>query len=212
MFEVQRLGLVPYEPTWDRQKELVKKVDEGNIPDQLLLLEHKDTITLGRRSDTENLLFSHEGYRQQGIDVVEIDRGGDVTYHGPGQLVGYPLFFLADMGPRQYIRDLEDVLIATLQHWGIKGERKEAYTGVWVGNQKIAAIGVKFNRARVKKGNITSHGFALNVNTDLRYFQMIVPCGIQEYGVTSMEQVLGKRVEMAEVMEKVTCIMREMFC
>jgi lipoyl(octanoyl) transferase len=211
MFEVHRLGLVPYESTWDKQKELVKQVDEGIVPNQLLLLEHAHTITLGRRSDEENLLFSHEAYRDQGVDVVEIDRGGDVTYHGPGQLVGYPIFFLENLGPRQYIQYLEEVLITTLQHWGIKGERKEAYTGVWVDNEKIAAIGVKFNRGRVKRGNITSHGFALNVNTDLRYFQMIVPCGIQEYGVTSMEKLLGKRVEMEEVMEEVTSAMDKVF-
>lgn len=211
MFEVQHLGLVPYEPTWEKQKKLVKEIDVGNVPNQLLLLEHTHTITQGRRSNKENLLFSYENYRKQGVEVIEIDRGGDVTYHGPGQLIGYPLFFLENKGPRQYIRDLEEVLIASLRNWNIIAERNESYTGVWVGNKKIAAIGVKFNRARVKKGNITSHGFALNVNTDLHYFQMIIPCGIQEYGVTSMAQELGSNVDMAEVQDVVASEMKHIF-
>ncbi|TCS92416.1 lipoyl(octanoyl) transferase [Hazenella coriacea] len=202
MFEVQRLGQVPYESTWDRQKELVQQIDTGVVHNQLLLLEHPHTITLGRGSHSENLLHTSEQYQKMGVDLVEIDRGGDVTYHGPGQLVGYPIFHLGERGngAHQYLRDLEEMIICALKYWGIKGSRKEKYTGVWVEDRKIAAIGVKFNRGRVRKGYITSHGFAFNVNTNLHYFDLIVPCGIQEFGVTSLEKVLGQKVEMNEVM------------
>lgn len=212
-FSVQRLGLSPYMETWDKQKEWVQCIDRGELDNQLLLLEHPHTITLGRGAHQENIIFSEEYYREQGINLVEIDRGGDVTYHGPGQLVGYPLFHLGERknNAHQYLRDLEEVLIRALRHFGIEAGRKEAYTGVWVGDAKIAAIGVKFNRGRHRRGYITSHGFALNVNTDLRYFQLIVPCGIQEYGVTSMQQLLGKPVDMNEVMEQVIMSTREVF-
>jgi len=204
-FEVKRLGLVPYQETWDKQKETVKAIDQEQKRNELWLLEHPHTITLGRGFHQENLLFSNEHYKAQGIDVVEIDRGGDVTYHGPGQLVGYPLFYLGERGndSHQYLRDLEEVIIRALRPYGIEGERKEPYTGVWVGDVKIAAIGVKFNRGRKRRGYITSHGFALNVNTDLRYFQLIVPCGIQEYGVTSMQQLLKHPVDMDDVMDQI---------
>ncbi|MBA4495025.1 lipoyl(octanoyl) transferase LipB [Paenactinomyces guangxiensis] len=199
--------------TWDKQKELVKQIDQENITNQLLLLEHPHTITLGRGSHQDNLLFTGEQYRQRGVDVVEIDRGGDVTYHGPGQLVGYPIFYLGEKNynAHSYLRDLEEALIHALRYWGIEGGRKEPYTGVWVGDVKIAAIGVKFNRGRKRRGYITSHGFALNVNTDLRYFNMIIPCGIQEYGVTSMEQLLGRKVEMSKVMDEVGLAFEKIF-
>lgn len=205
MFVVKRLGLVPYQEAWDQQKETVKQIDEGHQPNQLWFLEHPHTITLGRGSHLENLLLSQEQYRQYGINVVEIDRGGDVTYHGPGQLVGYPLFHLGQRGndARKYLRDIEESLIIALRHFGIDAGRKPPYTGVWVGDEKIAAIGVKFNRARVNRGYITSHGFALNINTDLRYFELIVPCGIQEYGVTSLEKILGEKVAFDVVMDQV---------
>jgi lipoyl(octanoyl) transferase len=213
MFAVERLGEVPYIETWDKQKELVKQIDRGMIPNQLLLLEHPHTITMGRGTHKENLLFSKEQYEQNGIQVVEIDRGGDVTYHGPGQLVGYPIFFLGEgnYDAHSYLRSLEEVLIRALKHWGIEAGRKEPYTGAWVGDVKIAAIGVKFNRSRTRRGYITSHGFALNVNTDLRYFNMIVPCGIQEYGVTSMEKLLGKKVDLNEVMDQVVESFQDVF-
>jgi lipoyl(octanoyl) transferase len=212
-FEVQRLGMFPYMEAWDKQKELVQAIDQGRLGNQLLLLEHPHTITLGRGSHQENIIFSPDYYQQQGVQLVEIDRGGDVTYHGPGQLVGYPLFHLGERGNNAhgYLRDLEEVLIRTLKRFGIEAGRKEAYTGAWVGDVKIAAIGVKFNRGRNRRGYITSHGFALNVNTDLRYFQMIVPCGIKEYGVTSMQEQLGKPVDMNEVMEQVIACTHEVF-
>jgi lipoyl(octanoyl) transferase len=213
MFEVKRLGLVPYRETWDLQKEWVQRIDRGELPNRLLLLEHPHTITLGRGSHLEHLLLSTDQYRERGIDVVEIDRGGDVTYHGPGQLVGYPLFHLGERGndAHAYLRDLEEALIIALRHFGIEAGRKPPYTGVWVGDEKIAAIGVKFNRGRQRRGYITSHGFALNVNTDLRYFNLIVPCGIQEYGVTSLEKLLGRQVPLEEVMEPVIKGFEEVF-
>lgn len=212
-FEVKRLGLVPYRETWDKQKETVQAIDHGQKENQLWLLEHPHVITLGRGYHPENLLFSVEDYQKQGIEVVEIDRGGDVTYHGPGQLVGYPLFYLGERGndSHQYLRDLEEVMIRALHQFGIHADRKEPYTGVWVGNVKIAAIGVKFNRGRKRRGYITSHGFALNVNTDLRYFQTIIPCGIQDFGVVSMQQLLGHPVALEEVMNEIIKSMSEVF-
>lgn len=195
--------LVPYREGWELQKECVRQVDRG-AEDQLILLQHSHTVTLGRGSHQENLLLSAVEYSQRKIDVVEIDRGGDVTYHGPGQLVGYPIIYLGESGQaKEYLRKLEEALIDALTVWGIQGSRKESYTGVWVGEEKIAAIGVKFNRARHRRGYITSHGFALNVATDLSYFQTIVPCGIVEYGVTSLEQLLDQPPSMDEVRQQV---------
>lgn len=213
MFEVKRLGLAAYQPTWDEQKKLVRSVDEGIIPDQLLLLEHPHTVTLGRGSHWSNLLLSTQDYQSKGIDVVEIDRGGDVTYHGPGQLVGYPIFYLGDQrhDAHSYLRDIEEALILALSSFGIEAGRMEKHTGVWVDEEKVAAIGVKFHKARHKKGYITSHGFALNVNTDLQYFSTIVPCGITEYGVTSISRILGKKIDMNLVMDEVERAMEQIF-
>jgi lipoyl(octanoyl) transferase len=213
VFEVQRLGIVPYQSTWDKQKELVKEVDQGNTPNQLLLLEHPHTITIGRGGHLENLLLSVVDYQAKKMDVVEIDRGGDVTYHGPGQLVGYPIFYLGDQkqDAHQYLRNLEEALMLALAKFDILAGRKEPHTGVWVGDEKIAAIGVKFHRSRQNRGYITSHGFALNVNTDLHYFSTIVPCGIREYGVTSMEQILGQKVSMPQLMTEVAASMKQIF-
>jgi lipoyl(octanoyl) transferase len=213
MFEVQRLGMVAYHPTWQKQRELVRAIDEGQAVDQLLLLEHPHTITLGRGSDWKHLLLSTEAYQAQGIDVVEIDRGGDVTYHGPGQLVGYPLFRLVDaqQDAHMYLRSIEEALILALQAFGIQAGRMEAHTGVWVNDEKVASIGVKFHKARHGRGYITSHGFALNVNTDLRYFTTIVPCGISAYSMTSMAQLLGEEVAMEQVCDQVEQAMRTVF-
>lgn len=212
MFHVQKLGRISYQQAWEKQKQLVAAIDQEQQPDQLLLLEHEHTITLGRGSHKENLLLSQNEFQRRGIEVVEIDRGGDVTYHGPGQLVGYPLFYLGTQGnAKKYLRNLEEVLIRVLKKWKIVAGRKEGYTGVWIDEEKVAAIGVKFNRARQRKGYITSHGFALNVNTDLSYFQTIIPCGISEYGVTSMERQLGRKVSMEEVMNEVVEQMKEVF-
>lgn len=212
MFHVQKLGRMPYHQAWEKQKQLVTAIDQEQLMDQLLLLEHEHTITLGRGSQVENLLLSKIEFQQRGIEVVEIDRGGDVTYHGPGQLVGYPLFYLGKQGnAKRYLRLLEEVIIQVLKTWEIEGSRKEGYTGVWIGDQKVAAIGVKFNRARHRKGYISSHGFALNVNTDLSYFHTIIPCGIEEYGVTSLEKQLGTMVPMEEVINQVIIQMKQVF-
>ncbi len=212
MFHVQILGRMPYHQAWEMQKQLVTAIDQGQLTNQLLLVEHEHTVTLGRGSHVEHLLLSEEEFQRRGIEVVEIDRGGDVTYHGPGQLVGYPLFYLGKQGnAKEYLRKLEEVIIQVLKQWRIEGCRKEGYTGVWIGDQKVAAIGVKFNRARRQKGYITSHGFALNVNTDLSYFQTIIPCGIEEYGVTSMEKQLKRKLPMNEVMNHVIEQMRLVF-
>ncbi|WP_028987320.1 lipoyl(octanoyl) transferase LipB [Thermicanus aegyptius] len=187
-------GLTPYQEAWDMQKELVKEVDKGRRSHTLLLLEHPHIYTLGRAGHEENLLITHQERERKGIDFQRIDRGGDITYHGPGQLVGYLIFHLADWGndPHRFLRLIEEGLIQTLKFWNIEGERKETYTGVWVGDEKIAAIGVKLNRAKERVGYISSHGFALNISPDLQMFQYIRPCGIVHLGVTSMEKVLGK--------------------
>lgn len=203
--EIRRLGTVPYADALTLQADLVKRRRDGEIRDQLLLLEHPHVITLGTSSAAEHVLLADEERALLGIELFETGRGGDVTYHGPGQLVGYPIF---DLKPdrcdlHRYVRDIEAALILALAEFKLQGERKEGLTGVWVGDAKVAAIGV-----RISSGWITSHGFALNVNTDLQYFDAIVPCGIQQYGVTSIQRATGKRYSVADVIPAVT----EAFC
>jgi lipoyl(octanoyl) transferase len=181
--EVQRLARVPYADALALQERLVQERRAARVPDQLILLEHPHVITLGTSATADNVLVSAEERRLLGIEMFETGRGGDVTYHGPGQLVGYPII---DLKPdrcdlHRYVRDLEEVLIRALRNYDIIAGRKEGLTGVWVKDEKIAAIGV-----RVSSGWITSHGFALNVDADLAFFDSIVPCGIREYGVTSI--------------------------
>ncbi|MBX6350598.1 MAG: lipoyl(octanoyl) transferase LipB [Clostridia bacterium] len=187
-------GLVEYRSAWEAQRELAAARAAGLVPDCFILLQHPHTFTLGRRADPANVLADEETLTRLGIEVVAIDRGGDVTYHGPGQWVGYPIL---DITPRggdvlRYLHDLEDVLVLALCEFGIEARpgRELALTGAWVGDDKIAAIGVKV------RGGITQHGFALNVATDLRFFELIVPCGIRDKGVTSIEKVLGRPVPM----------------
>jgi len=191
--------LVTYADGLRLQRELVAQRKAGVIPDTLLLLEHPHVYTLGRNARKENLLLSAEQLAARGAQVFEIDRGGDVTYHGPGQLVGYPILDLArhrrDIA--WYMRCLEAVLIAVAGEYGIRAGRLAGAPGVWVGNNKLAAMGVHISRW------VTSHGFAFNVNTDLRYFDWIVPCGLRDKGVTSLQKLLGRGVEMDEVVEKV---------
>jgi lipoyl(octanoyl) transferase len=198
---VRRLGLVPYDEALDLQRRLVEERRAGDIGDTLLLLEHPPVITLGvkARGHATNIIASAAALRDAGIAVHDTGRGGDVTYHGPGQLVGYPLL---DLRPdrcdvHRYVRDLETVLIDTLAEFGIAARRLAGLTGVWTGpaaaEEKIAAIGVRISRW------ITSHGFALNVAPDLRHFDLIVPCGIVGRGVTSMSRVLGRDVSMRQV-------------
>ncbi len=202
------LGSVPYGEGLTMQEELVRRRQSGDIPDQLLLLEHPHVITLGTSSQAEHLLLSPQEREARGIDLFEVGRGGDVTYHGPGQLVGYPIL---DLKPdrkdlHRYLRDLEEVLIRSLDIFGIGARREEGLTGVWVPEGKLAAIGV-----RVSSGWITSHGFALNVDPALEYFSTIVPCGIQEREVTSMARVLGRPLGVKEVVPVLLQAFQEVF-
>jgi lipoyl(octanoyl) transferase len=206
--EVRRLGLMPYADAVALQAELVARRRAGEIPDQLVLLEHPHVITMGSGSHASHVLLDEAERRLMGMELYQSGRGGDVTYHGPGQLVGYPIL---DLKPdrkdvHRYIRDLEEVLIAALETFHITAARQAGLTGVWVGDDKIAAIGV-----RVSSGWITSHGFALNVSTDLGFFDAIVPCGIRDHGVTSMERVLGRRVPAARVRSQVVAALCQVF-
>ena len=200
-FDVRRLpGLTPYAQGWALQRELVDLRKRDGIPDTLLLLEHPPVYTVGRAArDASNLGAGEEHLRSLGAEVFWSDRGGDATFHGPGQLVGYPILRLKKLDAHKYLRDLEELLILVLSDFGLRAGRHPAYTGVWVGGNKIAAIGVKFT-----SGRITSHGFALNVTTDLSWFDQFTPCGIEEYGVTSLVRELeGGEVSLPEVEERV---------
>jgi lipoyl(octanoyl) transferase len=206
--EVRRLGTVPYAEALELQRELVAERRAGRVPDLLLLLEHPHVITLGTSARAEHVLVGDDERRLLGIELHETGRGGDVTYHGPGQLVGYPIL---DLKPdrcdlHRYVRDIEEVLIRALSDFGIAAGRKAGLTGVWVGGEKVAAIGV-----RVSSGWITSHGFALNVRTDLAYFDAIVPCGIRDYGVTSLARLVDDAPSLAAVSERVAARFAEVF-
>ena len=207
--EVRHLGLVPYAEAVALQKALVEDRKAGRIPDQLLLLEHPPVITLGvkTRSDRSHVVATESTLREHGIEVVETGRGGDVTYHGPGQLVGYPIF---DLKPdrcdvHRYVRDLEAGLMRAVERFGIRAGRMPGLTGVWVGDEKLAAIGIRISRW------VTSHGFALNVTTDLAHFEFIVPCGITDKGVTSLARLLGQAPPMAAVSAAVIDAFAEVF-
>ena len=206
--EVRDLGLIPYAEALALQADLVVRRRNGDIPDQLLLLQHPPIITLGTASSRSNVLADESKRRHLGIDLIDVGRGGDVTYHGPGQLVAYPIL---DLKPdrkdvHRYLRDLESVLVRTLDEVGIRGEPVPDLTGVWVDGRKIAAIGV-----RVSSGWITSHGFALNVSTDLSYFETIVPCGIRDVSITSVSQELGRPVDVTDILETVSEAFSEIF-
>ena len=207
--EVRRLGLISYADGLELQKQLVEQRRAGEIPDQLLLLEHPPVITLGvkARNDRSHIVADADVLKAEGVEIFETGRGGDVTYHGPGQLVGYPIL---DLKPdrcdvHQYVRDIEEAMIRTAATFGITAARIEGLTGAWVGHEKLAAIGVRIARW------ITSHGFAFNVNTSLRHFNFIVPCGITDKGVTSLEKQLGRRVPMSEVEDAVVDAFRRVF-
>lgn len=186
---------VGYRDAWDLQARLLERRVAGAIPDVLLLVEHPPVITLGRRARAEHLVASEEELRAGGFTVHEVDRGGDITYHGPGQITGYPILHLDDHGRdlHRYLRRLEECLIATLREYGVAGERVEGLTGVWVGGAKVAALGVKVRRW------VTMHGFAFNVSCDLSHFRTIIPCGIQDKPVTSLEVLLGEPADLGEV-------------
>jgi len=185
------LGLVGYDKAYDLQKRLHKFRREGRIDDVLILLEHEPVVTIGRRGKRDNILVSDELLQSKGIRVFEIDRGGDVTLHCPGQLVGYSILDLNFHGKNihRYLRNLEEVIIRSLKVYGIDGQRIENHTGVWVGSRKVASIGIGI------KGWVTFHGFSLNINSDLSYFSLIRPCGFESRMVTSMSEILGRLVE-----------------
>ncbi|QTH44760.1 lipoyl(octanoyl) transferase LipB [Cohnella sp. LGH] len=212
---VEWLSRRKYGEAWELQKQLVKEIDRQERNDSLLLLEHSPTFTIGSDRHPEHLLYGSEELARRGIEVYEIDRGGDITYHGPGQLVGYPLLYLDAEGLdlHQYLRNLEEAIIKLLAEFGIQGGRKPEYTGVWVGDRKIAAIGVKFNKARTRRGFVTSHGFALNVkkNVEEDGFQGIIPCGITEYGVTSLETLTGIELQVDEIGRRIVPCFAEVF-
>lgn len=195
--DVRRLGLVPYADALELQRQLVDARKADRIPDTLLLLQHPPVITLGVKGDggRSHIVASDERLQASGVDVFEAGRGGDVTYHGPGQVVGYPI---VDLKPdrcdvHRYVRDIEEVMIRTCADYGVTATRINGLTGVWVGTEKIGAIGVKISRW------VTSHGFAFNVSTRLDHFQMIVPCGIADRGVTSLVRLTKDVVEVHDV-------------
>lgn len=196
--EVKRLGLVEYPEGLTMQQAFVDALRKGLVPDTLFLLEHPHVITLGRNAKSTNLVAAADLLARLDVSVHEIGRGGDITYHGPGQIVGYPVINLAPdrCDVHRYVRDLEEVMIRAAGDFGINAERVKGLTGIWVGPEKLGAIGVRISRW------ITMHGFALNVNTDLEYFNLIVPCGIKDRGVTSLERLTGQRVPLAAVEER----------
>jgi lipoyl(octanoyl) transferase len=199
-------GMVPYGNAALLQESYVKSILDGSGSESLLLLEHPHVITLGRGFHRENLLYSPEWLSAQGIAVEESGRGGDVTYHGPGQVVGYPILDLrVKPDLHLYLRNLEELMIRTVADFGIQAGRKAGLTGIWVGDEKIGAIGVRVVRW------ITSHGFALNVNTDLRYFGTIVPCGIRDHGVTSMRKILERELSLTDVHDSLILHFEQIF-
>jgi len=189
------LGRTRYAEAWDLQKQVFAARSDGAIGDVLLLTEHEPVYTLGKGANENHVLAGAAELKSRNIDLHHIDRGGDVTFHGPGQLVGYPILDLNQhyLDVHKYLRDLEEVLMSALGTYGIAAERSEGYTGVWTRGEKIAAIGVRMQRW------ITMHGFALNVSTDLSYFDRIIPCGIFHKGITSMEQASGATMNMEAV-------------
>lgn len=196
------IGMLEYAQAWELQKAYVKQIDQEEREQSLLLLQHPPTYTMGSDKHPEHLLLDEAQLKERGIALFQIDRGGDITYHGPGQLVGYPLLYLEAEGLdlHAYLRSLEQVIINWLSEYGIEAGRKPEYTGVWVGNLKIAAIGVKFNKARKRRGFITSHGFALNIKSGIAEegFSGIIPCGIQQFGVTSFNDLTGLELSVEE--------------
>ena len=191
MLQFQDLGNAPYQQTWDMQKEMQSQRINNKIDDTVLLVEHEPVYTFGKNANENHLLQNYP----EDVKVFHIERGGDITFHGPGQLVGYPIIDLHNykMSISWYMCSLEAVIINTLNHYGIAAEHKKGLTGVWVKEEKIAALGVRISRW------VTMHGFALNVNTELHYYDGIIPCGIFEYGVTSMKKLLVTAIKMDEV-------------
>lgn len=192
---ILKLGTEPYKKIWDLQHQIHRMRVNFQINDVLILLQHNHVYTLGKVAKKEHLLLDEELLIKQGIDLFEIDRGGDITYHGPGQIVGYPILKLNELyeDTHRYLRELEEVIIRTLNEYNVHANRIPEYTGVWVNDEKIAAIGIKISRW------VTMHGFAFNINTNLEFFDKIIPCGIFDKGVTSLKKILGKNVDLDEV-------------
>lgn len=192
------LGFIGYDKAWNLQKETLKKRVDNEVNDVLYLLEHPHTYTLGKTADKNNLIGSDDYLKEKGISVFDIDRGGDITYHGPGQIVGYPIIHLDNWkkDTHLYLRNLEEVIIRTCEDYGLNCGRREGFTGAWLSDRKIAAIGIKVSRW------VTMHGFAFNINTDLSLFNGIIPCGITDKEVTSLERELGEKVAISEVKER----------
>jgi len=184
------LGTIEYGKAWELQKELVARRATDQIPDTLLLLEHEHVITLGRKTTPEN-------FRPQQVPVFQVERGGDATYHGPGQLVGYPIVKIQDHDVRRHVRTIEDTLIASVSTFGVDSGRKEGHPGVWAGGRKLASIGVAVTDW------VSFHGFALNVNTDMSYFELIRPCGLDPSTMTSMQAITGRALDMYNVKQEV---------
>lgn len=192
------LGRVPYGEAHALQERLVEARKAGRISDTLLLLEHPKVITKGRRANSENILLDGDALKASGYELFETGRGGDVTFHGPGQLVVYPIVDLNPDRPdvRRYVRDLEETMIRVCADYGLSAERSEGFNGTWIGARKVGAVGVRISQW------VTMHGFALNVSTDLSSFSAIVPCGISDRGVTSLSRELGRDVALAEVEQR----------
>ena len=204
---VYQLGLIDYGDAYHLQRKLLGERLDGQIVDTLLLLEHPPTITVGKSGKLENVLVPQAQLAREGVSLVFIDRGGDVTYHGPGQIVGYPIFDLRERGrdAHQYLHSLEEALIRTLNDFSIKSGRDKNHAGVWVRDEEIAAIGLSIRKW------ITMHGFALNVNTDLARFSLINPCGFTNRKATSMAQLLGHEVPMEIVTERLLAHFAKVF-
>lgn len=203
-FVVRDLGHLDYQKAWEVQLSTHAAVAEGRLPPTLLLVEHPRVITFGKKGGRSNLLVSEAFLRQRGFSLYDIERGGDVTYHGPGQLVGYPIFWVGRR-VRDYLRRLEQAVVALLAGYGLNAGGSPGYAGVWVGNDKVAAIGVAVRR------DVSFHGFALNVATDLTHFEYIVPCGLADKGVTSLSRLLGRPVTLDEVKPRLVAAFRTVF-
>lgn len=208
MLTVLKLGCQPFEKAWQQQRELAQQRSAGAIGDTLLVLEHPHTYTLGRATRQEHMLITEAELEAEGIACYDIDRGGDVTYHGPGQIVLYPILKLCHYGADvlAYLRMLEEVVIVTLASYAIQGSREPGMTGVWIGQEKIAAIGIKLSAS-----GVTMHGLALNLDPDLSYFRRIVPCGIADRGVTSLACALGSAPPQAEVEQRLIDAFMQVF-
>lgn len=201
------MGLIDYQKAWDLQHQLWSKRVEEELPDLLLILEHPHVITLGRRGNRQHLLVSREVLEEMKIPLFQVERGGDVTYHGPGQMVVYPILDLKEYGYRliRYIGQLEEVILRVLKDFGIEGKRDPLNRGVWVNGEKIASVGVTIKRW------VSFHGFSLNYETDLKYFELINPCGLEGKKMTSLEKILGTKISRDELTQRLAIYFKEIF-